>query len=509
MPAGAGSTDPDALKSGFVNGGADTSGTAVSGGSLTMGVFSEAASLDPVTSAGTGYAGGTEMAAVFDVLMQYDPETATYAPKLAESLEPNATNDVWTLKLRPNVTFSDGTPLDAAAVKTSIDRQGAKSRSSFLITDNVTSVEVTDPLTVTFTLNKQWTGFPYVLAFHAGMITPPSADAAGADFAKAPVGAGPYKVVKFAPGDEIVMEARDDYWGGKPDIAKLTFKYLAGAQANWDAIESGTFQVALLGDPQVAIAAIDEGVKGWLRINYGGGVVLQNVADTARPTSRLKVRQAIAYATDPDLLNTRTWGGKAVADTALYGPTSRWYSGVEGLPYDPEKAKTLVAEAKAEGWDGNIEIVASATPPWNNAGLTMQALYQSVGMTVTLTQPATVGDQLRAVNVDRNYDVSPTGYALDEADPYVDLGKKFSSTSVQNASGYKSPEMDQLLKNLAAAKTVDETKAAIGKIQELTNEDVPGNVWSHNPELLAWADNVHGIEVTVNAMMLFTDAWVG
>jgi peptide/nickel transport system substrate-binding protein len=441
--------------------------------------------------------------------MKYDPVQGVYEPQMAQSLTGNATNTEWTLKLRPDVTFSDGTALDAAAVKTSMERQAAKGRSSFLIKDNITSIEVVDPSTVLFKLNKEWAGFPYVLAFHPGMITPPGADAAGDAFAKAPVGAGPYTLAKYAPGDEIVMRARADYWGGKPDIDTLTFKYLAGAQANLDALNSGTFQVSLLGQPDVADAAVKAGMPGWLRINYGGGVTILNVGDANRPTSELKVRQAVAYATDPQILNQRTWAGKAIAGTELYGPSSRWYAGVQGIPYEPDRARQLVTEAKAEGWDGSIEIVASATPPWNNAGLTLQALLQSVGFDVTLSQPATVADQLRTVNVDKAYDMSPTGYALDESEPYVELTKKFSSTSVQNTAGYKSPQMDALLTDLAAADTVDQTKEVIGQIQELMNQDVPGTVWTHNPELLAWVDSVHGIQPTVNAMMLFTEAWVG
>lgn len=507
----AGEVDPEVatLEAGFVNGGDAAEGEPTPGGSLTMGVFSEALSLDPVTSAGTGYAGGTEMAAIFDVLMRYDVVSGEYEPQMAESLEPNEDNTVWTLTLRDGVTFSDGTPLDAEVVKTSLERQAAEGRSAFLINDNVESMEVTDPMTVTFTLNKPWAGFPYVLAFHPGMITHPDAASMGEAYGTEPIGAGPYTVEKYAPGDEIVLQARDDYWGEPPAIDTLTFTYLAGAEANLDALESGTFQVALLGEPQVATAAIDAGMPGYLRINYGGGVTIMNVGGTDRPTTELKVREAIAYATDPEILNERTWGGKAIPSTSLYGEGSRWFADVPGIAHDVDKARELVEEAKADGWDGSVEIVASATPPWNNAGLTLEAMLEGVGMEVTLTQPATVGDQLRVVNVDKAYDLSPTGYALDESEPYVELTKKFRSTSVQNTAGYASDEMDALLDELAAADTDEETIEAIGRIQELMNTDVPGSVWSHNPELLAWTEDVHGIQPTVNAMLLFTGAWVG
>lgn len=505
---GSDTSGAEPLSSGFVNGGDETGGDPVAGGSLTMGVFSEALSLDPVLSAGTGYAGGTEMAAIFDVLIRYDAVTDEYEPQLAESLTPNEDNTVWTLQLRPDVTFSDGTVLDAEVVKTSVERQAAEGRSAFLINENVTSTEVTGPLTVEFTLNKEWAGFPYVFAFHPGMITHPDSASLGEEYGTAPVGAGPYTLEKYAPGEEIVLKARDDYWAGQPNIDTLTFKYLAGAEANLDALNSGTFQAALLGEPQVSTKAIEDGMSGWLRVNYSGGVTIMNVGDTARPTSELKVRQAVAYATDPEVLNQRTWGGKGIASSSLYGEGSRWFADVEGIQYDPDQARELVEEAKGEGWDGTVEIVASATPPWNNAGLALQALLEDVGIDVTLTQPATVGDQLRTVNVDRNYDMSPTGYALDESEPYVEFSKKFGSTAVQNTAQYKSDEMDALLTELAAADTPEATVEVIGRVQEQINTDVPGVVWSHNPELLAWVDSVHNVRPTVNAMLLFNEAWV-
>lgn len=496
-------------EAGFVNGGGDADGTPVSGGTLTMGVFSETNGLDPVVSFGSGYAGATEMAAVYDALMRYDVTTGEFVPQMAESLEPNADSSAWTLTLRPGVTFSDGTPLDAAAVVTSMERQADKGRNSFMFADNITAIEATGPLTVEFTLNKSWTGFPYLLSYHTGFVTHPNADALGESYGTDPIGAGPYVVEKYAPGEEIVLKARDDYWAGKVAIDTLVFKYLPGAQASYDALQSGTFDVALLGDPGVANAAVNDGTKGFVRINYAGGATLFNArVDSGRALADEQIRQAIAHATDPELLNERVWGGKALVSTQLYGETSRWHQPTSGLGYDPERAEELVEEAKAGGWDGKVEIVASAAPPWSNAGLALQAMLGAVGIDVELVQPATVADQTRKVNAEGDYDIAPSGYALDESDPYIELSKKFSSTSVQNVSGVKSPEMDDALAALAAADG-DDRLDAIGHIQEVFNELSPGSVWTANPELLAWADDVHGIQPSVNAILLFTTAWVG
>lgn len=497
------------LTSGFVNGGDDVSGTPTSGGSLTMGVFSETNSLDPVVSFGTGYAGGTEMIAIFDVLMRYDVETGEYKPQMAESLTANSDSTTWTLKLRPNVSFSDGTALDANVVKSSLDRHAAKGRSGFLIKDNVTSISVSDPLTVEFQLNKSWTGFPYVLSFHPGMITPPSADAAGDAFGKAPVGAGAYVVERYAPGEEIVLRARADYWGGKPPIETLRFKPLVGAQPKLDALQSQTFDLAFLGDPKVSEEAMDAGLPGYLRISYGQGATIFNIGfGSERPTTDLKIRAAVAHATNPDMMNERVWAGAAIPSAALYGPGSRWFAGVDGTTYDPDKAKALVEEAKQDGWDGHIQVVITSSPPWGNAALAVQAMLQAVGFTVDLEQPPDILGQTQQVNIEHRFDLTTTGYALDESAPYVEMAKKFGSASPQNIGGYKSETMDDLLLELAAAKSDDAVREVMGEIQSLVNQDQPSVVWSSNPELLAWNDNVHGVLPSVNAMLILSKAWI-
>jgi len=103
------------------------------GGNITFATYAETNGLDPTVSFATGVIGGAELAALYDVLMRYDPTTGKYSPGTAQSLEPNADNSVWTLKLRPNIKFTDGTDYDAAAVKFNIERHAAPgSTSNFL-----------------------------------------------------------------------------------------------------------------------------------------------------------------------------------------------------------------------------------------------------------------------------------------------------------------------------------------------------------------------------------------
>lgn len=143
---------------------------------LTFSVQALAAVLDPARTAARGGSGGDELAAVYDVLLRYDDQTGEFVPRLAQSLTSDQGGTVWTLKLRPGVTFSDGTALDANAVVSSIDRYNAnRGNGSAVWVDAVESTSAVDPQTVEFRLRKQWPTFPSMLALGHGMIVAPGA----------------------------------------------------------------------------------------------------------------------------------------------------------------------------------------------------------------------------------------------------------------------------------------------------------------------------------------------
>ncbi len=97
-------------------------GSPVKGGTLSFAGYSVATSLDPTKTQPSGATGGTEMSAIYDVLVRYDASTNKFSPQLAQSLDADSAQKVWTLKLRPGVTFSDGTAVDSQAVVASIER---------------------------------------------------------------------------------------------------------------------------------------------------------------------------------------------------------------------------------------------------------------------------------------------------------------------------------------------------------------------------------------------------
>jgi peptide/nickel transport system substrate-binding protein len=479
--------------------------------------------------------GGHELAALYDVLMRYDPATGKYSPGTAQSLEANSDSSVWTLKLRPNIKFTDGTDYDAEAVKFNIERHSAPgSRSNFISqVSNIKSMEVLDPLTLRFDLTSPLASFPYVLSVGPGMIGSPTAiKRLGAGFNTNPVGAGPFMLDSYAPKEALVLKRNPNYWNGAPYLDSVKFVNFVGAAATYEQLKAGGVDVAFLREPQVnemakaeqkpnfienelsapLVLAINNGV----RVTCSGGQPAALCAGkpdgtkvpTDTPGKDIRVRQALAAAIDPKVINDRAYGGKAIVSTDLFAPGFKWNPKVPGPAYDPARAKSLVAEAKAAGWNGKIRL--SLPQAQQNFGLAIQAMLQAAGIDVTADLSLDTATATLRITVQHDYDLGNAGYSFGSSDrAYFILARQFQSDSPGNTIGYGSPDMDAALKEARVATTDAEKTAAYGKIATIFTRDVPSLVLDDYGEVIAWSKKVHGIVTTSDTVALFDKAWVG
>lgn len=481
----------------------------VRGGSLTVSTYLPTGSLDPATSPGQASAGGLEINAIFDTLMRYDVGAHKYVPQLAQDLTPSSDFKTWTLKLRPNVTFSDGTPLNAAAVVASLKRMvDLKSRSASLV-ESASSIKATDDLTVVFGLGESWSGFPYVLSSLPGNIVSPTAvQRLGKDFDRTPVGAGPFVVDKFAPGESLTLKPRQDYWGGAPYLDQLKFVSFKGGQATLGALRGGQVQAAYLRDADVIVDARKE-FPGFLVAQNAGDILYMNNAAN-HPTSDVRVRQAIAAAVDTEIIDQRANKGTGHPGTELFQKSSIWHTDTPGPAHDPAKAKQLLDTAKQSGFDGKIKLVAPNSPVAQATSLAIQAQLQAVGFTVVLDNNNETADFIRktAAGGAGDYDIAITGNVLLDEAPYVGLFRYYSSDSNQNLIRYKSPKLDGLLEQLRLAPNEAAKRAVIGQIQELWTADVPALPLATLGVMIAWDKSVHGLKTTISVQVLFDKAFI-
>jgi peptide/nickel transport system substrate-binding protein len=527
------------------------------GGTLTFAEYSEPAGLDPIVSTGSGTTGGIEMAAIYDTLMRYEPVTGQYEPRLALSLTSNADFTEWTVKLRPNVKFTDGTDYDAAAVAFAWNRHrsgtaGAppcaeswscprNNASSNVYMALIKDLQVVDPLTLKATLKESWASFAWVLASEPSMVPSPTAlkqcdptkNANQCAFNVKPIGAGPFMVESFKPKEGISLVRNPTYWGGQVPLDAVRFVNLGdvGGQKSYDALKAGSVNAAFLRQPDVVANAHDDKLPGVSTLQAAGSGYLLNTGvtvtcaggapaptcvgrpdgptQTSPPTKDLKVRQAIAAAIDPKVISQRASASKGYPGSDLLQKTFRWYPNVPGPTYDPESAKKLVIEAKAAGWDGKLRILENNTPARTAAGLAVQTMLQAVGIEVALDTSKDSAGQIAQVTSARDFDMAGWGFALASDDGAMwALAQNFSSTSNTNRVGYKNAAVDKALKSLLVAKSDAEKRALFEEITKALAADVPFLPWATVEEYVAHSPKVHGIVGTNKGTVLLHQAWI-
>lgn len=295
---------------------------------------------------------------VYDRLLEMLPD-GEIVPMLATGYEASADGTSMTLTLREGLTFSDGAPFDAEAVKFNIERIiGAGSKISGEI-PMVDSAEVIDPLTVKLNVSGEIGALLPGLTFRAGIMVSPLAAQAGTLSAQ-PVGVGPYVVTESVPGDHADFARTEDYWDADAQrVATMTYRLILDGQTRLNALQSGELDGATLGPEQFASAA-DMGLNV---ISMPGTTFTYMMFNTEyEPFDDPKVRIALNYALDREGVAEGLFDGNCTAQIQPWPDTSPGYSekigdGLDIWPYDPEKAKKLLAEAGVQ----DLSITAAST----------------------------------------------------------------------------------------------------------------------------------------------------
>ncbi|MEU3270209.1 ABC transporter substrate-binding protein [Saccharomonospora sp. NPDC006951] len=501
---GAGKPSEISYQEGIVGGGED--GDPVKGGTLSLAPFAEPRSLDPAVTIASGSTGGIEMINIYDTLMRYDSAEKDFVPQLAEKLEAGEDNTTWTLTLREGVTFSDGSPLDAEAVKFSQERYaGMPAPEAALWNDNVTGIETSGPRTVVYRLDSPWPSFPSVLSTGPGMIV---AEGAGEGESFTPVGAGPFALERWAPQEEMVLAARKDYWAGAPHLDKVRFAYLTDQQAGIDSLNSGGVDAVFVRDPDKVDTVLGEDKPAYVNMVALSNIALINASE-GRPGEDPRVRKAMQLATNPQLMMERAFNGAGYGSSAMFPEYSRWHTETGGLPHDTAEAKRLLEEAKADGFDGKVEFLDASDPASRSTALAFKAQLEAVGFEVTTNLARTVADQISKISVEKDYDVVAWGLSYRESDPFSKMYATMHSNGTQVYSGYTSGKLDELIERFQAAASEKDQLAVMDEIQRQVNEDVPYLSWGPFAEIVTWNDNVHGVTGAANSMVLLGSSWKG
>lgn len=344
---------------------ADT-GKPQQGGTLRIGLDAETDGWNPTASQWSG-AGYQVAGAIFDPLVAGGDDGKAH-PYLAESVEPNDDYTVWTITLRSGIKFHDGAPLDGDAVALQLNKAKASFLSGQLIKP-VETVRASGKLTVEVTMNQPWVAFPAILATQIGYIASPNQlNASAEDAAKEPIGTGPYTFVEWQRDDHLTARKNPSYWReGKPYADEVNFKVIPEPETRVAALQSGEIDYTTTGEvTNILQFREDDSVRMIEHLPDRPNFIMLNTSKA--PFDDLRVRRAMAYATDQEQLIEVLGRGLGEKAEGPYRKSSPWYT-PSGYPTEPdlEKAKDLIEDYKAdEDIEGDVEFTLGCTPVGNS-----------------------------------------------------------------------------------------------------------------------------------------------
>jgi len=391
------------------------------------------------------------------------------APSLAESWTVSADQRAYEFKLREGVKFHNGDPFTAEDVKFSFMR----AKSAKLLREKVKDVMIVGPHRVRFVLHEPWPDFMAfygTLATAAAWVTPKKyIERVGDDgFTKHPIGLGPYKFVSSTPGIDLVMEANESYWRKMPHVKRLVYKSVPEGTTRLAMLKRGEIDLAYLLDaPQAEEVRRDPNLK--LVFSGGIGTFFLDFFDQWDPKSPWhdkRVRQAASYALDRRGISEAETLGASKPAGNIVPRTFEFALPLEPDPYDPAKAKQLLAEAGyPNGFDaGDLY----AYPPYN-------AMTEMVGNAL-----ASVGIRTKVRTMERAAFFSAwaskklRGVCMCVLALYGNASSRMAewvpSSGVYAYGGY--PDVDALYKQQAVETDRRKREALLHQIQQIVHDRV-------------------------------------
>lgn len=457
-------------------GGGSGSAGASSGATLVMARVKDAVVLDPA-HATDGLSLNTTNE-VMQNLVQFKPGSFDVVPDAARTWSVSGDGKTWTFDLKPNLVFSDGTPLDAAAVKFNFDRwrlRSSPAHGNFAypyyvsvfggFPGLITGMRVVSPTRVVFTLASPRGSFLHDIAEQSfGIGSPAAINADPKGFDLKPVGSGPYQLAEWVRDDHITLVANPKWSGGKVGYQTVIIRDIPDQATSVLSIQKG--DIDMLTDPRPDDAKTLASQQGIAIAQQPANNVSYVAMDVEKkPFGDVRVRQAVAYALDLQSMASNLYSkGAVVADRWLPPGMLGDNPAVKAYPHDVAKAKALLAAAGyPHGFATTLSYPTSPRPYLPDPARvaeTIQANLKQAGIEVTLA-PSELGVFLDKVR-HGEHDMCLIGWTGDNGDPdnflypLLDEDSAHKDGTAQNYSFWRDPAFHQLM--LAGQRTVDEAK---------------------------------------------------
>jgi peptide/nickel transport system substrate-binding protein len=477
-------------------------------GTLVVGLVAEPVNLDPaqVTDLNSNRVGRR----IVETLVTFPEESTQIVPGLAESWTISKDGLRYTFKLRKGVTFHDGTPFTAEAVKFSIERQimpehpfnklGKYPFANYFF-GTVKAVEVIDPQTVEIVLKEARASFLAVLTAGAASIVSPTAVRKwGADYALHPVGTGPFKFVQWDSGQKVVLERNPSYWRFPVKLERVIYRSIVEDQARLTELLTGSLDL-IVGVPPDFVGQLEKDARLTLLKQVGAHVWYLGINNQKKPFEDKRVRQALNYAVNKEAIVRDVLKGTGAASAGPVLPGT-WGADptIKPFAYDPARAKKLLAEAGyPNGFSTTLWTPESGSGMQSSVAMStvIQSNLKAVGINVTL-QTMEWGAFLAKLRT-KEQELFALSWMAGNEDPDMVMYPLLHSTQWTpggpNRALYKNPKFDDLLHQ--ARISTDQAKRAelYREAQRILHDDPPWIFIDHEIQVAAHTKRVQGFKL--------------
>ena len=439
---------------------------------------------------------------VFDTLVEPD-ENLQMRPALAESWEVSDDELTWTFRLRPGVTFHDGSPLTAEDVAFSYNRIIDEELTNVDKFSAVTSVEAPDPATVVIRVDRPVPNMLTNLGGFKGMAIVSRRNVESGEIATHPVGTGPFAFANQRSGDSITLVANPDYWDGAPEISGVRFRFISEPSTALSALQAGEIDWTDSVPPQrVQQLRNDESIT--LAVEPSNDYWYLALNEAREPWNDVRVRQAIAYAIDRDAIVQATSYGTAAKNQLAIPEGNPWY-----VPYDRyaegglDKARELLDEAGASPRNLDM-LVTTDYPETVTAAQIVADNLAPLGITVnirTVDFATWLDEQNKG-----NFDMLMMGW-LGNIDPDDFYYAQHHTDGTSNAQKFSDPEVDRLLD---AGRVETDRQARFDDYRRAATmiADQVSYIFLYNPSVIqAWNPALQGYQARRDGAVRFRDAY--
>ncbi len=467
-------------------------------------------SMDPADHTATTTA--SVLSPMYEGLTRFD-ETLQAKPSLATEWTSDPAGLKWQFKLRPGVTFHDGTKLDAAAVVASFARHLDSKRglaSSGRFRDAMASVAPTDPMTVEITLKAPYPGLLRLLANNSASIVSPAADAART-LGRHAVGTGPFAFAEWATGDYVLMHRFDAHWGPRPSLATLKFITSTEAAVLNMAVRTGDADVvsplpAAFANPlkaqrNVKVQETDGSAVYWVALNT-----------QLKPLDDVRVRQALNWATDrAALVRTLFYGYATAADSPL-APVDQFYAPSSPYGFDIAKAKALLKEA---GHPDGISINVAVQEPNRTLAEALQGMWAQAGIKLDVQQMESgVWVQASfappAQKAEKQLFATLASWSTGFFDPDLQLRPLYSTANWSpkgpNLGFYSNPQLDTLLDRAGSLTDPAQRAPLYAQAQKTIEDEAPQVLLLTRKDLVAVRADISGVWMVPGGQVMVATA---